>query len=84
MTGCTLGSFASFDGIDLDGGKMSSVAEEMFEIITSCLIHIKSNFNKVQIFFSQKLCKQIVDNLFKYMVKCVFTFAFKCVTVAYM
>lgn len=35
MTGCTLGSFASFDGIDLDGGKMSSDPEEMVEIIIS-------------------------------------------------
>lgn len=47
MTGCTLDSFTSFDGIDLDSGKMSTDAEEMFEIITSCLIHIKSNFNKI-------------------------------------
>lgn len=35
MTGCTPGSFASFDGIDLDSGKMSSDAEEMVEIVTS-------------------------------------------------
>lgn len=47
MTGYTLGSFASFDGIDLDSGKMSSDAEEMFEIIPSCLTHIKSNFNNI-------------------------------------
>lgn len=47
MTGCTLGSVASFDGIDLNSVKNSPDAEEMFEIITSCLIHIKSNFNKI-------------------------------------
>lgn len=50
MTGCTLGSFASFDGIDLDSGKMSSDAEEIFEIITSCLIHIKVKLTKFRFF----------------------------------
>lgn len=57
MTGCTLGSFASFDGIDLDSGKMSSDAEEMFEINTSRLIHIKVILTKSGFFFSHKFCK---------------------------
>lgn len=51
MTGCTVGSFASFDGINLDSSKMSSDAEEMFEIITSCLIHIKVILTKSRFFF---------------------------------
>lgn len=59
MTGCTRGSFASFDGINLDSSKMSSDAEEMFEIITSCLIHIKVILTKSRFFslrsFANKL-----------------------------
>lgn len=54
---------ASSDGIDLISSEMSSDEEETFEIFTSCQIHIKIVLT-VWV-FSQKLCKQVVDNLFK-------------------
>lgn len=62
MTGCTLGSCASFDGSDLVSGKMSS---DLYEIFSSCQIHIKSNFNRVWSFLSEALqtnCQQICLN----------------------
>lgn len=63
---------------------MSSDAEETF-MRSSPPVKFRSKVILTESgFFSQKLCKQIVDNLFKYMVKCVLTFACKCVTVAYM
>lgn len=79
-----LGSCASFDGIDLVSGKMSSDAEETFMRSSPPVKFISKAVLTESGFFSWRLCKQIVDTLFKYMVKCVLTFACKCVTVAYM
>lgn len=84
MTGCTLGSCASIDGIGLVSGKMSSDAEETFMRSSPPVKFISKVILTQSGFFSRKLCKQIVDNLFKYMVKCVLMFACKCLAVAYM
>lgn len=84
MTGCTVDSCASFDGIDLVSVKMSSDAEETLMRSSHPVKFISKVILTESEFFSWHLCKQIVDNLFKYMVKCVLTFTCKCVTVAYM
>lgn len=84
VTGCTLGSCASVDRIDLVSGKMPSEAEETFMKSSPPVKFISKVMLTEPEFFSQKLCKQIVNNLFKYIVKYVLVFACKCVIVAYM
>lgn len=66
MTGCTVGSCASFDGIDSVSVKMSSDAEETLMRSSHPVKFISKVILTESEFFSRNLCKQIVDNLFKH------------------
>lgn len=87
MTGWTRGSCAPFTGVDLVGPRTDADEICFANTLVRAWPPVKS-ISKVILtesgFFSQKLCKQIVDNLFKYTGRCILGFAYKCVTVAYM